>query len=133
MKDDEHSIGRMGRLKLEDGAVNGASAETEWSASNATPEVREAESPSPATSLDGIKSRSDSAGTPNSIKPPTSSRKASRKSAIPQARLCGDFPDVTAASCEAFQVIRDCLYGSKHMGSTDNDAFDCDCRDEWRT
>jgi [histone H3]-lysine36 N-trimethyltransferase len=132
MKDGEHAIGGMGRLKLEDGAVNGAPGETEGSVSNATPEAREPESQSPATSLDGIKSRSESLGTPNSTKPPTLTRKASRKIMAPEPRLYGDFPNVTAASCEAFQVIRDCLYGSKHMGSTDNDAFDCDCRDEWR-
>lgn len=41
-------------------------------------------------------------------------------------------PNVTEESCQGFQVIRDCLYGSKHLGSTDNDALDCDCAEEWR-
>ncbi|KAM0285338.1 hypothetical protein ACHAQH_001527 [Verticillium albo-atrum] len=38
---------------------------------------------------------------------------------------------MTEGACETFQRIPDCLYGSKHMGSTDNDALDCDCREEW--
>ncbi|KAL3953684.1 hypothetical protein ACCO45_011640 [Purpureocillium lilacinum] len=39
---------------------------------------------------------------------------------------------MTSDSCQTFQVISDCLYGSKNLGSTDNDALDCDCREDWQ-
>lgn len=133
MEDDEHATSRMSRIKLEDGAANGAVAGMETSGSIATPDARNGKSPSPATSLDGVKSRSDSVDTPGSTKQPRLSRRVSQKSASREPPLFGDLPDVTTQSCETFQVIPDCLYGSKHLGSTDNDAFDCDCREEWRT
>ncbi|POR32153.1 Histone-lysine N-methyltransferase, H3 lysine-36 specific [Tolypocladium paradoxum] len=132
MEDDEHATSRMSRIRLEDGAANGAVADMETSGSIPTPDARNGKSPSPATSLDGLKSRSDSVGTPGSTKQPRLSRRASQKSASREPPLFGDLPDVTTQSCETFQVIPDCLYGSKHLGSTDNDAFDCDCREEWR-
>ncbi|KIH88318.1 histone-lysine N-methyltransferase SETD2 [Sporothrix brasiliensis 5110] len=62
-----------------------------------------------------------------------SSAKASR-SATPSSRpnrmLFDQLPDATAEATSKFQVIEDCLYGSKNMGSSDNDAFDCDCAEE---
>ncbi|EPE10324.1 histone h3 lysine 36 methyltransferase [Ophiostoma piceae UAMH 11346] len=41
-------------------------------------------------------------------------------------------PDATEEATSQFQVITDCLYGSKRMGSSDNDALDCDCAEELR-
>ncbi|KAG4219031.1 hypothetical protein PC116_g32489, partial [Phytophthora cactorum] len=82
-------------------------------------------------SPDDLKDRSDSASTPDGH-PPKLSRKASRKMAAPPAQLFNDLPDVTAESCSHFQLIPDCLYGSKSLGSTEHDALDCDCSEEWR-
>lgn len=132
MEDDDYATKKMGRIKLEDGGPNGAPADSDRGASIATPDQNDG-SQSPAASLDGIKSRSESADTPSSNKPPQLSRKASRKSAPQEPKLCTDLPDVTQDACKAFQVIPDCLYGSKHLGSTDNDSFDCECREDWRT
>ncbi|KAL1894708.1 histone methyltransferase set2 [Sporothrix stenoceras] len=64
-----------------------------------------------------------------------SSAKASR-SATPSSRpnrtLFDQLPNATAEATSQFQVIADCLYGSKNMGSSDHDAFDCDCAEEIR-
>ncbi|KAH8889340.1 hypothetical protein GQ53DRAFT_807928 [Thozetella sp. PMI_491] len=38
---------------------------------------------------------------------------------------------VTDESCATFQVISDCLYGSRHMGASDHDAWDCECAEDW--
>jgi histone-lysine N-methyltransferase SETD2 len=46
--------------------------------------------------------------------------------------LFDHLPDATADACKIFQVINDCLYGSRNMGSSDHDALDCDCAEEWR-
>lgn len=64
-----------------------------------------------------------------------SSAKASRSatpSSKPNRTLFDQLPDATAEATSQFQVIADCLYGSKNMGSSDNDAFDCDCAEEIR-
>ncbi|KAI0194959.1 hypothetical protein F4808DRAFT_333013 [Astrocystis sublimbata] len=77
------------------------------------------------------KTCSDSASTPDGIQPPKLSRKASQKVPLPVTTLT-DLPDVTGESCQHFQVIPDCLYGHKSLGSTDHDSLDCDCSEEWR-
>lgn len=82
-------------------------------------------------SPDDRKAGSDSASTPDGLQPPKISRKPSQKLPRPGALLT-DLPDVTTESCEHFQVIPDCLYGSKSLGSTDHDSLDCDCSEEWR-
>jgi hypothetical protein len=134
MKDEEQTIGGMERIKLEDAATNGTAAEMERTGSTATPGTGEAGSQSPPSSVDDVKpTPGDNVETPGSSKAPSLSRKASRKAASREPRVYGDFPDATRDACEHFQVIPDCLYGSKNMGATDNDAFDCECRDEWRT
>ncbi|RDA83728.1 hypothetical protein CP532_0231 [Ophiocordyceps camponoti-leonardi (nom. inval.)] len=124
MDDDEHAPSRMSRLKPEAAVANGSPADAPMASVDAFP--------SPATSLDGLKSRSDSVETPGTAKASRLVRKASSKLAIRDPPLFGHLPDVTAQSCESFHVIPDCLYGSKHLGSTDNDALDCDCREDWR-
>ncbi|KAI1824452.1 hypothetical protein F4861DRAFT_264437 [Xylaria intraflava] len=83
-------------------------------------------------SPDGQKAPSDSASTPDGTQPPKLSRKASQKLPLRPPIILTDLPDVTAESCEHFQVIPDCLYGSKSLGSTDHDSLDCDCSEEWR-
>jgi histone-lysine N-methyltransferase SETD2 len=46
--------------------------------------------------------------------------------------LFDHLPDATEDACSTFQVINDCLYGSRNMGSSDHDALDCDCAEDWR-
>lgn len=71
--------------------------------------------------------------TPDETQTPKSSRKTSQKPIKREVKLLDDVPDATEEACSSFKVIPDCLYGSKNMGSTDNDALDCDCKEEWRT
>ncbi|KAI1268562.1 hypothetical protein F5Y18DRAFT_234826 [Xylariaceae sp. FL1019] len=80
---------------------------------------------------DDRKARSDSASTPDGAHPPKLSRKSTKKTTAQPHALFANLPDVTAESCEHFQVIPDCLYGSKAIGATDHDALDCDCNEEW--
>jgi histone-lysine N-methyltransferase SETD2 len=136
MEDEENTTSRMEQVKLEDGVEPGAHSDAPATASTATPKLQSSEAPSPA-SLDGSKSQSESVGTPNSTtavatKPARLSRKLSQKPVAREVPLYSHLPDVTAESCATFQVIPDCLYGSKNLGSTDSDALDCDCREEWR-
>jgi hypothetical protein len=59
------------------------------------------------------------------------SRKASRKAASHAPRLFDHLPDDTEEASSAFQVIKDCIYGSKYMGYSEHDALDCDCSEQW--
>ncbi|KAI0128539.1 hypothetical protein BJ170DRAFT_333302 [Xylariales sp. AK1849] len=92
------------------------------------------ESKGPGSSMSpDHKPRSDSASTPDGGLPPKLSRKASQRMASrPAPILFDDLPDVTAESCSHFQLIPDCLYGSKSLGSSAHDTLDCDCNEEWR-
>ncbi|SPJ75930.1 related to histone-lysine N-methyltransferase [Fusarium torulosum] len=120
----------MEEIKLEESA-NGAQVKQEETTAITTNGDHES-SKSPSTSQDGVKSRSESADTPSSNRPSKLSRKASQKlAASREPVLFGHLPDMTAESCNFFQLIPDCLYGSKHLGSTDNDSLDCECREEW--
>lgn len=94
-------------------------------------------SKSPTLSPEEQKARSDSASTPDGVTaPPKLARKASAKAAprapTRPAMLFDGLPDMTETSKEHFQIITDCLYGSKSLGSTEHDALDCDCTEEWR-
>ncbi|KAF5027887.1 hypothetical protein F66182_28 [Fusarium sp. NRRL 66182] len=121
----------MEEIKLEEGA-NGAQVKREDNTPTTATNGDQEGSRSPTASQDGIKSRSGSADTPSSTKPPKLSRKASQKLAASREPVLFDhLPDMTTESCDFFQLIPDCLYGSKHLGSTDNDALDCECREEW--
>lgn len=130
MEDDEHAAIRMGGIKLEDnqptngngGSRGSRSTSRSGSAMDTKSEVKAEGSTSPPAAGTG-------SDTPNSSKPRLS-RKPSQKA---EPQIYSDLPDSTDESCKTFQVIPDCLYGSKNLGSTDNDAFDCDCREEWRT
>ncbi len=70
----------------------------------------------------------------SSVLKTTGSGSATPSGGVTTARTLFDHvPDATVEATSQFQVITECLYGSKHMGSSDNDAFDCDCAEEWRT
>lgn len=132
MEDEENTTSRMEKVKLEDAVENGAHLESAARGSTSTPKLRNSETPSPS-SMDGTKSQSESVGTPSSTtRPARLSRKSSQKPPAREVPLYSHLPSVTEESCTTFQVIPDCLYGSRNLGSTDNDSLDCDCREEWR-
>lgn len=78
------------------------------------------------------KSQSDSISTPEAAPRPRMSRKASQKTAPRPVTLFNDHPDVTSDSKDHFELIENCMYGSKTLGSSKQDALDCDCSEEWR-
>lgn len=63
---------------------------------------------------------------------PKLSRKASQKVISRPAPLFDHLPNSTEEASSEFQVIRDCIYGSKYMGSSEHDALGCDCSAEFR-
>jgi histone-lysine N-methyltransferase SETD2 len=65
-------------------------------------------------------------------KAPKLSRKSSQKVISRPALLFHDLEDATGEAIGVFQVIKDCIYGSRYMGSSEHDPLDCDCSEEWR-
>lgn len=132
MEDEALATMKMEEVKLEDGlAPNGVKMERETSRSsshNKSNHGSRAVSMSPG----GENTNDEGASTPGTNSRPKLSRKASQKPVKRETVLFSDLPDVREEACNTFQVIPDCLYGSKHMGSTDHDALDCDCRSEWQ-
>lgn len=63
---------------------------------------------------------------------PKPSRKAAQKFTPRPPPLFNDYPDKTEEVMSTFEVIRDCMYGSKYMGSADHDSLGCDCNEEFR-
>jgi hypothetical protein len=65
-------------------------------------------------------------------KAPKLSRKASQKVVFRPPPLFDHLEDATPECVTKFQVIQDCIYGSKYMGSADHEALGCDCAEDWR-
>ncbi|OHW90016.1 histone-lysine n-h3 lysine-36 specific [Colletotrichum incanum] len=131
MEDEALAMVKMEEVKIEEGvAPNGVKMERDASKTSSQNKSNEG---SRTTSLSPGEhtTNGDGVSTPGGTQRAKSSRKASQKPVKRETPLFHDLPDVTEQSCTTFQVIPDCLYGSKHMGSTDNDALDCDCRSEW--
>jgi histone-lysine N-methyltransferase SETD2 len=64
-------------------------------------------------------------------KGPKFSRKSAQKVVARPPTLFNDLEDATDEAIGVFQVIKDCIYGSKYMGSSEHDPLDCDCSEEW--
>ena len=62
---------------------------------------------------------------------PKLSRKSSQRVVPRSAQLFDHLADATDEAISLFQVIKDCIYGSKYMGYSEHDALDCDCSEEW--
>ena len=62
--------------------------------------------------------------------PPKLARSATQKVIARSAPLFHDYPDKTEEATKAFQVITECIYSVKYLGSTEH-AMDCDCAEEW--
>ena len=65
-------------------------------------------------------------------KPPKLSRSSSQKITSRPAPLFDEYPDHTDEAKSAFQVIPECIYSNKFIGSTEH-GMECDCADEWGT
>ncbi|KXJ94304.1 hypothetical protein Micbo1qcDRAFT_193511 [Microdochium bolleyi] len=114
--------------QLDDGSVR-VKHEDHGSASTLD---RAKQSRSPSQSPGGQKAGSDGVSTPDIVHRPKTTRKGSSRAPARPAPLFNDLPNATADACEQFQVIPDCLYGSKSLGATEHDPLDCDCSPEFR-
>jgi [histone H3]-lysine36 N-trimethyltransferase len=130
MDEEERKPDASPAIKMDYGFRENASAlRAERSASTSPNESK----PSRSSSLSpGAKADNESTSTPENEPAPKLSRKPSSKAVSRTPPLFGHLPDVTEESKATFQVIPDCLYGSKNMGASEHDALDCDCAEEWR-
>lgn len=82
--------------------------------------------------LDDAPSAQEDTATPETPQAvPSRSRKQTKNIVIKHAAVYSHLPDATEESCNSFQVINECLYGSKYMGSSDTDTLDCECAEDW--
>lgn len=63
-------------------------------------------------------------------KAPKLARAASQKIVARAPQTFSHFPDATAEATGTFQVITDCIYAAKYLGTTEH-ALECDCAEEW--
>lgn len=130
MDGEERKADASPAIKMEDAFRDNASAlKAQRSASTSPNESK----PSRSSSLSpGAKADNESTSTPENEPAPKLSRKSSSKAVSRTPPLFDHLADVTDESKTTFQVIPDCLYGSKNMGASEHDALDCDCAEEWR-
>jgi histone-lysine N-methyltransferase SETD2 len=136
MEDDDRIPDAIGGLHL-DGAADANVARVKKERRSAslasTPNGSGVNSRASSVSPGGVvKAGSDTASTPDNGSGTRLTRKAPQKQVRSTPALFLDCPDATEESYSAFQLISDCLYGSKHMGASEHDALDCDCNEEWR-
>ncbi|KAH8752563.1 hypothetical protein F5883DRAFT_203437 [Diaporthe sp. PMI_573] len=129
MDEEERKADASPAIKMEDGFRENASAlKAQRSASTSPNESK----PSRSSSLSpGAKADNESTSTPENEPAPKLSRKPSSKAVSRTPPLFDHLPDVTEEAKTTFQVIPDCLYGSKNMGASEHDALDCDCAEEF--
>ena len=63
--------------------------------------------------------------------PPKLARSSSQKILSKPAPLFHHHPSKTEESKNTFQVLEQCSYTSKYIGSTEHGSMDCDCSEEW--
>lgn len=130
MDEEERKADASPAIKMEDGFRENVSAVKARRSASTSPNESK---PSRSSSLSpGAKADNESTSTPENDPAPKLSRKSSSKAVSRTPLLFGHLQDVTEESMTSFQVIPDCLYGSKNMGSSEHDALDCDCAEEWR-
>jgi hypothetical protein len=62
---------------------------------------------------------------------PKLSRSNSQKTVARPPKLFDHLPDATSKATALFEVIQDCIYAAKYLGSSDHDGLECDCVEEW--
>lgn len=63
-------------------------------------------------------------------KPPRLARATSHKVERRPPPMFSDYKDSTSDATSTFQVITECSYANKYLGTTDP-ALECDCAEEW--
>jgi len=136
MEDEEQTTNAMAGTKKDNAlSPNGASIKKEQAGVLTGSNDSRVHSRGSSMSLeDDDKRRNGGTSTPNNSSTPKLSRKDSQKTAATGkgTKLFDHLPNATQEAFGHFKAINDCLYGSKHMGSSEHDALDCDCAEEWR-
>jgi hypothetical protein len=146
----------LGDMKLEEEAFSNGSLSNSYDGAYDHPSTQNGYKRSPSTASGPLKSDTQSPYKKNSAsqtpkseydeeviggditvtvepgKVPKLSRKHSQKVISRPAPLFDDLEDATNEAISVFQVIKDCIYGSRYMGSSEHDPLDCDCSEEWR-
>lgn len=122
----------MDDVRLDEHAkMNGTRVKKERQSASATPNGPETKSPRASASPDEPAGKIETEGSISENRPrPKLSRKQSQK-VTSTPMLFDHLPDATRDACEAFQVINDCLYGSRNLGTSNSEPMDCDCAEEW--
>lgn len=63
--------------------------------------------------------------------PPKLSRSTSQKIVARRPPVFEEYEDKIKEARESFEVIPECSYSSKYIGSSEHDSMDCDCAEEW--
>jgi [histone H3]-lysine36 N-trimethyltransferase len=134
----------LGDMKLEEDHSSSDTLGANGNRETESPPVEAMVSPSPnpkdstARSLDELAPTSEDerkqlrgSEITQKVEQPKLSRKSSQKVFLHPPILYDNLPDSTSEAITKFQVIRDCIYGSKYMGSSEHDALGCDCSEEW--
>ena len=132
----------LGEVKLEEQSPNSMEGDMSNEQQMVSPtqlELKSSRSSSPKSSSTSIRAEDDSIETIGGdievkIEPgkaPKLSRKASQKVHSRAPVLFDHLPNSTEEAVSNFQVIRDCIYGSKYMGSSEHDVLGCDCSEQW--
>lgn len=129
------SSGRLGR-KIKEEATNRngfSSRDTPMKFSLQSPIKMDMPMRSPST---GSEKQEEVVGGEVTVKhepghPPKLARSSSHKIVSKPAPLFHDHSSKTEESKHTFQVLDQCSYTSKHIGSTEHGSMDCDCAEEW--
>jgi histone-lysine N-methyltransferase SETD2 len=63
-------------------------------------------------------------------KPPKLSRSTSHKIEKRAPQMYHEYEDKTAEATSTFEVLPECTYANKYLGTTEH-ALECDCSEEW--
>jgi len=63
-------------------------------------------------------------------KPPKLARSSSKKIPTRAPQLFSNYDDATSEARRTFEVLPNCSYANKYLGTTDA-AYECDCGEEW--
>lgn len=137
--DDGYTKRELGRLrtdeiKEESGSSNSRSpSDSSMKSASQSPTKHENATQSPFT---GNGKHVETVGGEITVKqepgqPPKLSRSTSQKIVARPPQLFNDYEDKTVEARSGFEVIQECSYSSKYIGSSEHDSMECDCSEEW--
>ena len=129
------ALGRLGKEIKEEATISDRSSprDTSMKSSSQSPMKTSLAMQSPST---GSGKHEEVVGGEVTVKlepghPPKLARSSSHKIISKPAPLFHDYPSKTEESKHTFQLLEQCSYTSKYIGSTEHGSMDCDCTEEW--